>query len=445
MAPFRSIEPAPPLNAEDRVLWDVVEEHLDEAEFCFELFENQLDHPTLTLAELAKGVEARLFAHIDALVVGGPAVIDRLLTPQIVEASAEQSARVSAAALALVAAGRVDLVEPALFHEHHAIRSAAVRACTLLSSADMDRWALARLDQAKRERELQPLLEFAARRGLEPPNVLAALQSSDPHLSASAARAARFGDRRLYLAAVEYLIDHPEVSVRHAAAMTALAAGSRRAWAAFEAWALNETTPSPDIMPVYAALGGPPEHAALAQLLPRKTHRQHVLFALGFSGDPALMPVLIEYLHSEDLREAKLAAQAISTITGLDLQDDALRVQPRATPDVVSAEPGAHGSVPPLDEDLVHDLALVPEDALPQPNAFAILKSWQEISTRFRQGTRYIGGQPYSRETLLQYLKHAPMRRRHAFASSYAISSGADAWIDTRALSATQRARLADL
>ena len=59
------------------VLWDVQEEHLGEAEFCFELWQRGIDSPIHTLAELHRGPEERLMAHTMGLVVGGARVLDR--------------------------------------------------------------------------------------------------------------------------------------------------------------------------------------------------------------------------------------------------------------------------------------------------------------------------------------------------------------------------------
>src|SRR5262245_27865605 len=72
--------------ADERVLWDVVEEHLDEVEFGFHLLDAMSNHPRLTLADLKRYPEARLLAHLDALIVGGEAIVERVLAPAVSEA-----------------------------------------------------------------------------------------------------------------------------------------------------------------------------------------------------------------------------------------------------------------------------------------------------------------------------------------------------------------------
>src|SRR5687767_2503153 len=67
----------------DRVRWDVIEEHLEEAAFLWTQWETALDAPDFTLSEVADTIEARLLAHLDALEIGGPAVARRLLEPAL--------------------------------------------------------------------------------------------------------------------------------------------------------------------------------------------------------------------------------------------------------------------------------------------------------------------------------------------------------------------------
>src|SRR5262245_29573732 len=80
--------------------WDILEEHLDEAEFLWGMWEHALRAPNYDLDEVARGPEERLLAHLDGLVAGGPAVAPRLLVPAL---DAREPHRVAAAAAALLA------------------------------------------------------------------------------------------------------------------------------------------------------------------------------------------------------------------------------------------------------------------------------------------------------------------------------------------------------
>src|SRR4051794_14057106 len=90
------------------VLWDVAEEHLDEAEFLWDQWEKSLDAPNYALAEVAERPEERLLAHVDGLLAGGPEVIAKLVLPAL---DAEEPARITAAAYTLLASGEATALD----------------------------------------------------------------------------------------------------------------------------------------------------------------------------------------------------------------------------------------------------------------------------------------------------------------------------------------------
>ena len=92
----------------DLILWDVVEEHLDEAAFLWTQWERGLQSPLYKLHELRDRVEERMLAHLDGLVVGGEAVAQRLLYPALTEGLGGIA---FAAAMALLLSGRPEAEE----------------------------------------------------------------------------------------------------------------------------------------------------------------------------------------------------------------------------------------------------------------------------------------------------------------------------------------------
>lgn len=88
---------------EEQILWDVVEEHLDEAEFLAEQWHAARRSPDYTLEELRDGPERRLMAHVDGLVVNGAVALEQVAWPVVREGG--EPPRVAAAALALLQAG----------------------------------------------------------------------------------------------------------------------------------------------------------------------------------------------------------------------------------------------------------------------------------------------------------------------------------------------------
>src|SRR5690349_14801760 len=90
------------------VLMDVLEEHLDEAAFLWSQWERALVAPHSVLNEVA-GLEERLLAHVDGLVIGGVPVAGRLLIPALEELA--DLGRVFVAAYTLLGSGEPSSIE----------------------------------------------------------------------------------------------------------------------------------------------------------------------------------------------------------------------------------------------------------------------------------------------------------------------------------------------
>src|SRR5258707_2498071 len=131
-----------PAPAGRRVLWDVFEEHLDEAAFRWAQWQSALHAANYTLAEVAEGPEARLLAHLDALALGDAAVAERLLLPAL---EADEPERIAAAAWALVqlegGGDYQDRVIDLLVKGAPPVRAAVTRALALSPRVDLSRVA----------------------------------------------------------------------------------------------------------------------------------------------------------------------------------------------------------------------------------------------------------------------------------------------------------------
>jgi uncharacterized protein (TIGR02270 family) len=452
----------------DEVLWDVVEEHFSEAEFALEQGDTAAESPVLTLQKLAAGTEARLLAHVDALVIGGKAVRDRLLEPALKEPDLVHTRLAVVAALAILASTGLDALLPFLASENAETRRAAARACALAPAEHLTAWLPRRFESATSVVARTSLLEIGARAGARLPPLIEWLQHGDPAVARAAAGAARFGDPAMHLPVLEYLLDHADEGVRDAALVAALAWDSRKAWSACAREALDEKTPHALPMALYAALGGPAEHDRLAALSTRPGHTRDVLFALGFSGDVRLLPLLVKHAESPVETERKLAAQAVAMITGVDLTTVARAADAPAPPAAKSpaapaaASPAAAGQVPapttvaapdleaattlpPLEEDdLSADLVPGAESALPDPDAAALRRHCQDVAQRASPDRRLIAGAPCDPAALLRELERAPLGQRHTLALALFVRAGgaSAAWVDTRAFAKEQRARL---
>jgi len=476
------------------ILWDVIAEHLDEAGFALDTWTQALESPLYTLQELARGPEEQLLAHLDALVIGGPPVAQRLLEPLLAPApeprpalaivpapvssvaaaargttpapaaplrSSEPAAdlapssepapleaeppteqepeptKLAAAALALLAGGRSEAVQGALTAAPPRARQAAGEALALAGTAELDAWLASRLSSPLAVPERRALLPLAAARGVSLPDLLEALRSDDPAELATAALAARYAPAGPHAGAVEQLTAHPDPAVREAALVTALCFGSPIAFRRCLALA-GEETPAPLAMLLVALLGGPQHQRLLLEQLARESHRHAALRAVGLCGQVAAVPALLAQLDAEDPLARRLIAEAVMLLTGLDTGADAIVAPPPPEPD----------SLPPLEEDdLEADLVPPVEEELPLPDPAALRALWGAHAASFagRERSRLLLGEPWSVRRVLELLPRLSLRERHPLALWLLIRSGGAARLDTRALSRTQEAQLAAL
>jgi uncharacterized protein (TIGR02270 family) len=283
---------------------------------------------------------------------------------------------------------------------------------------------------------------------LESSTLLECLQSDEPELVRATARAVSRGQPHTFGPVMEHLLEHEDPDVRQAALLGGLAWGSSRAWSACQQQALA-TDAHADTLALWALLAGPAQHDEIAKRLQVEAQRTAALFALGFSGNPAQVPVLIEHLGHSDPLTGKLAAQSIALITGLDLRDDAYAL-PEPTPAEVGTlpkpedDPEAREALPELDnDDLDADLVPAPEHALPSPNPAAFATHWKQRRGQLDERKRYLRGVPLTLESVFDALERAPVRVRHVLALMLGVRTAGQCWLDTRLFTTTQSERLA--
>jgi uncharacterized protein (TIGR02270 family) len=422
----------PPVR-EDWILWKVVEEHLDEVSFCLKRWMRALDSPSYTLDDVTRRPEERLLAHVDGLVVGGEPVARRLLEPQLEAPEKPAEDRAAAAALGLLGQGRQDVVRAALDSDKPPTRRGAQRALVLFGAPGFDQWVIAQLSAPLPESRRRVLLSIAAERELSPPDLREPLSSQDPEEVVAAATAARRADPGRHLHFIEQLTTHAEPLVRDTALVTALLLGSFDGFARCSQLASDARAPSAAAMLLVALLGGPAHHELLLQHLAHPKHRYPALYALGLSGNAGMVGAVLPYLDPKDPRAARLAGEAVSTITGLDITQAPYTGAPPPEPD----------SLPPLEkDDLQANLVPTAEDELPMPAADAVTEFWRTRAGMFDRRMRLLRGEPWTAARAIDLLWHAPMRLRHPVALWLRLRSGGAARINTRTLTSVQRWQL---
>ncbi|ATB45251.1 TIGR02270 family protein [Corallococcus macrosporus] len=411
------------------LLVDVLEEHLDEAEFRWLQWERALDAADFSLVETAR-LEELLLAHLDGLVVGASTAAESVLRPAF---ESEDAFRISAATFSLLCLGEVDEVLLRLREAEPGARAAIRRAMELNEAPGLGARLLdlLKLEDTALQAEV---LEALAFRQEAPPEVLA-------HFFTHGEQRARIAALRAALSLPEgaarrllpRLLDSPRPGIRAAAMGVGLASGVRQAWETCRIAVRVRGAHSLDVMVLLAMGASEADIPLLLALLDDEALRPHAFWALGFSGRVAAMEACLEYLEVPGA--AQLAGEAFSAMTGLRLEG------PYALPPGERPE----GAPPPpeFQEDLDADLVPKPEDDLPWPNMATVRGWWDKEKKRFLKGTRYLLGSPFSGSVLVEALETSPMRRRHVLARELAMRSQGTLTVRARAFTHVQRAELA--
>jgi uncharacterized protein (TIGR02270 family) len=189
-----------------------------------------------------------------------------------------------------------------------------------------------------------------------------------------------------------------------------------RFWAAWSAVLLGNRSAALDALKTTGEISGPfrsralrlsllameqeEARAWLRQLAKDPENMRWLIQGSGIAGDPAYVPWLIQ--HMTDKKIARLAGEAFSLITGLDLAYLDLEIKP----------PEGGSDAGPNDDPNDPNVAMDADDGLPWPDPDRIMRWWQANGSRFEPGTRYFLGAPVTRETALRALKEGFQRQR---------------------------------
>jgi uncharacterized protein (TIGR02270 family) len=196
-----------------------------------------------------------------------------------------------------------------------------------------------------------------------------------------------------------------DARVAFAAASAALLLGDRHA--AVEALSALAQTPGPDqahaVVRVVKVLAPDAAQSLLKPLAQNPALIRTLIRGIAVAGDPHHVPWLIRQMADPKL--TRVAGEAFSTITGLDLAYLDLDRKP------------PEGEVAgPTDDAADDDVALDEDESLPWPDADRIAAWWQANGLGFQPGARYFAGKPPSAAHCLAVLKTGFQRQRAAAA-----------------------------
>gem|GEM_PF-637058 len=453
-----SLPPLPRTRSE-RILWSVLEEHFEDAQFLFMNWERALDGPDDSLRALELGPERRLAAHVQGLVHGGLPVVERMLFPAMradgAQDAFDERALRATAALAilaqpvdgterLIAAASEELLPDSAAHLHRALQL----------------WDAPRSDRALWEASLRTnagswpawLRTFAIRgqpadenmvnyclRGDEG-SILAAL-SVVPDMAASAG--SRIHD------VLGYFFASQTSAIRVAALRAGMQVGSHRAWKRCGGWFESPGAP-PGIVELIAIVGNAGDHRRLIDSVAAGHVDEPRIWALCFCGRPLAAQVCVSLLRHPDERIVRLAFEAFCAITGLPGDNPAVSVPELRPGDRDLADPdGSFAAAEQrrdaqLDADAAAGLdPMVMRLPLPKPEA--VEAWWAGHHGRFDAGKRYLYGRVSSFEIVRAAYVDGPSRRRHLLGYELTLRTRSRVQPSTRAFAARQHRQLAEL
>jgi uncharacterized protein (TIGR02270 family) len=397
-------------------LWDIVEEHLEEAEFLWGVWERSLVAPNYDLDAVAELVESRLAAHLDGLVLAGELVLPRLLVPALAAAGHDRACAAAAALLQMPGHGGTHVVFEAL-RELPGRRPALVRALACADRPDLRprlRGLLAEFDEGMVAAAAE-VLRFHHEPLGEAVSVL--LAGDDPAARALGLRALP-GEpsSSQHLRALHAGLADPDNIVVDAAieAGLFLASSAARKRARERAQEVDGDR----AMLQLALLDEPDARSFLLAAVRQPALRRAALVALSYTGASDVVDACFDWLDEPEA--GRLIGEMLSSMTGVDLEDAELSL--------------------PDDDD--EQLERAPEDELPRPDPMLVSRWWYQQRSQYRDGRRYLGGRPRSPEAVLDALAHGPMRRRPALFLDLQLHARHGAHLRLQPLAPTARQKL---
>jgi uncharacterized protein (TIGR02270 family) len=173
-------------------------------------------------------------------------------------------------------------------------------------------------------------------------------------------------------------------------------------------------------------------HDVLQEVAANTADIRWLIRGAGVAGDPAYVPWLIGLMNNNSL--ARLAGEAFSSLTGIDLSREHLR---QKAPAEFESGPNDDPNDPNVDMD--------EDDGLPWPDPAKIQTWWHANSQRFQPGMRYFMGQPLNRDHCLRILKEGFQRQRIAAALYLSLLNPGTPLFEWRAPARRQQRLLAEM
>ncbi len=394
-----------------RPIVDLVEQHVEDAALHWlrrqraiqapnYFFRNHIGEPGGDLGHL----DRRLQAHLDGARIAGD-LAWQIARDLLATGDPPELFVASILALHPFDSTRVDTVLAAALAEPAA--AGLTSALAWLPFADIEPLARRLAEADAPQLRAIGLAAFALHRR-EPPALLAALRDPAPEPRRRALKAVGELARSDLLPILREHLTDPDPVARHQATVSAALLGDPRG--AEHLFTLALDTPDSHLadrairlaarrLPLSSVTPWACEHIG-----PHSPHARLAIAAIADAGDPALIPNLLPLLTDPAL--ARLAAAAITQITGVDLPDRGLEAPPPEDVSTITSDDP--------DDD---DVDLDPDEDLPWPDPSAIWKWWSSADpATWLSGEPLLLGTPRTLAALTRVLSTASQAHRLAAA-----------------------------
>ncbi|MCY1042223.1 TIGR02270 family protein [Corallococcus sp. bb12-1] len=418
---------APPPHHALPISWEMLETHLDESGYLWGRWRHALVAPDHVLEDVT-GLEERLLAHVDALVLAGPPAMTRLLVPALRQDG--DPGRFEAAALALLlqetSEGVLKSILDKLQEEAGSLVGSVRQALRLAGGKRLELCLRTLLTPTTPPPLLAAALDaLGTWRVKLGPELSSSLRHEVPEVRAAAFRCMKAFSTHVPDTLLEEGLRSTIPEVCEAALEVGLIGGNRLAWRECRRQVTGRGPHRGLALKALAIAGGGDNQRLLFESLEHPTSRRECIRVLGLLGTVDAARTCLELMRQEPW--TALAAEAFSTITGRTMEP---------------ADDVREATAEDEDDDALHPGTSTPEATLPVPDVSAVEAWWKEQARGFNPMTRYIHGQPFGQAALLEALREASMYRRNTLAPVLELRTRGELALDPFTWTRVQLARM---
>jgi uncharacterized protein (TIGR02270 family) len=418
-------------NKQAHAFRDISEQFVVDASFLWLLRTNSVNQPHYYLEDLAK-LEQRIDANLDGLMCNFELAWEICLS----ELDFEQAGEAFTAAIIAFRSRDVNKIKKVIDHAfcNNETFKGVISAMAWLPKPLVSEWALRFLHSKDLNHKYLAIAFFSIRRK-NPGNILQELFQREDCLAHHKLliRLLRIvGELKLYTFSnqVQQFVEHELPEVAFWANWALVMLGEHKQLVILLDFIKAESSYQQlAIQTIFKVL--PLEHARkwISESSQQPDMIRSVIQAVGVLGDPHAVPWLIDKMNNFDT--AKIAGEAFSLITGIDLDRYELTIEP---PEDIAMVPN--------DDSEDEDTALDADENLPFPDVGKINHTWLRYRDRYKVGHRYIMGVEVTKNSsevvgkLSRLLSHAGQRQRYSMALTLTLLDSQSPYINVKARSA---------